>query len=114
MLRELAGSNKLTLTENKRSDQVLYDFYTGLAKRTLDEALQEARMIFPVTDKPPGTTLVISHARRRFLNMKRNLKEKPANGAVFLRAPMTGAKVVQAHNSCGFGPGFACSGLGDR
>ena len=51
--------------------------------------LREARILFPITTRQPDTTLVISHARRRFLNMKRNLREKPPD-AVFLKAPLTG------------------------
>ena len=91
MLRDLADGNRLTLTENKRSDQVLYDLYTSLQRRTLADALEEARARFPVTTRP-ATTIVIPHARRRFLNMKHNLKDKPAAGAIFLKAPMTGGK----------------------
>ena len=88
MILDLSQGNRLTLTENRRSDQVLYDFYKSLASRPLDEALQEARIRFPVTSRP-ATTIVISHARRRHLNTQRNLAEKPSN-AVFFRAPVTG------------------------
>ena len=91
MLRDLVDGNRLTLTENKRSDQVLYQLYTSLQRRTLADALEEARARFPVTTRP-ATTIVISHARRRFLNMKHNLKDKPAAGAIFFKAPMTGGK----------------------
>jgi Cdc6-like AAA superfamily ATPase len=91
MLRDLVDGNRLTLTENKRSDQVLYQLYTSLQRRTLADALEEARARFPVTTRP-ATTIVISHARRRFLNMKQNLKDKRAAGAIFLKAPMTGGK----------------------
>ena len=85
MITDLSGGNRLTLRENMRSDQILFDFYTSLAARPLDDALREARLLFPVTDRP-ATTIVISHARRRFLNMRRNLAEKPTD-AVFFRAP---------------------------
>ena len=76
MIRDLSGGNRLTLRENKRSDPTLFDFYTSLTARPLAEVLQEARIRFPVTSRP-ATTIVISHARRRFLNMRSNLKEKP-------------------------------------
>jgi hypothetical protein len=85
MVRDLAGSNRLTLTVNKRSDPILFEFYTSLARRTLADALEEARRRFPLTSLP-ATTLVISHARRRYLNMQRNLKEKPPD-AIFFKAP---------------------------
>ena len=90
MVRELCSSNRLTLTENKRSDQVLYDFYTSLSARPLADALAEARTPFPVTDEISDTTLVISHGRSRYLNVKRNVSEMPIH-SVYFRAPVTGA-----------------------
>ena len=113
MARELAGSNRLTLTENKRSDQILYDFYTGLSTRPLVDVLHEARLMFPVTDEAPDTTLVISHARRRFLNCKANLKRKPEVGAVFLRAPQTG-KDGTGPQSMWVWPGLRVIGAGGQ
>ena len=89
LVRDLANSNRLTLTGNRRSDHVLFDFYTCLSSPPLAEVLREARILFPVTTRQPDTTLVISHARRRFLDVKRNLREKPPD-AVFLKAPLTG------------------------
>ena len=83
MITDLSGGNRLTLNENRRSDQILFDFYTSLATRPLDSALREARLRFPVTERP-ATTIVISHARRRYINMRRNLAEKPPD-AVFFR-----------------------------
>jgi len=83
MITDLSGGNRLTLNENMRSDQILFVFYTSLAARPLDSALREARLRFPVTERP-ATTIVISHARRRYLNMRRNLAEKPPD-AVFFR-----------------------------
>ena len=70
MIRDLAGSNLLTLTENMRNDQQLFNFYTSLATRTLADALEEARVRFPKTSMA-ATTIVISHARRRYINMQR-------------------------------------------
>ena len=90
MVRDLCTSNRLTLTENKRSDQILYDFCTVLSKRPLADALAEARTRFPVTDEIPDTTLVIPHGRRRYLNVKRNVSETPIH-SVYFRAPATGA-----------------------
>ena len=88
MIRDLSGGNRLTLLANKRSDQELFEFYTSLASRDLAEVLEEARLRFPVSDRP-ATTIVISHARRRYLNMQRNLAERPPH-AVFYKAPVTG------------------------
>ena len=107
MIRDLSGGNILTLTENRRSDQILFDFYTSLSGRPLAEALQEARIRFPVTSRP-ATTIVISHARRRFLNMRRNLAEKVPD-AVFYRAQVTGKAGPQ---SMWLWPGLAVVGAG--
>ena len=85
MVRDLAGSNRLTLTVNKRSDPVLFKFYTSLAQRPLADALEEGRLRFPLTALP-ATTIVISHARRRYLNMQRNLHDRPPH-AIFFKAP---------------------------
>ena len=107
MIRDLSGGNILTLTENRRSDQILFDFYTSLSGRPLAEALQEARIPFPVTSRP-ATTIVISHARRRYLNMRRNLAEKVPD-AVFYRAQVTGKAGPQ---SMWLWPGLAVVGAG--
>ena len=76
MLRELTGGNRLVLMENKRSDQILYDLYTSLSTRSLADSVREGRILFPKTESEPDITLVISHARRRFLCCKRNIKGK--------------------------------------
>ena len=82
MIQDLAGGNRCTLTQNKRSDQILFDFYTSVSARPLAEVLHEARILFSVTSRAATTTLVISHARRRYLNCTRNRSEKPSD-AVF-------------------------------
>ena len=69
--------------------------------------------MFPVTDETPDTTLVISHARRRFLNCKANLKRKPEAGAVFLRAPQTG-KDGTGPQSMWVWPGLRVIGAGGQ
>ena len=91
MVKDLSGSNRLTLKENRRSDQELFDFYANLTDRPLDELLLEARTRFPRTTRVVTTTIVISHAKRRFINCQCNLREKPAD-AVFLKAPHTDSK----------------------
>ena len=82
MVRDLAASNRLALTTNMRSDQILFDFYTSLSGRPLADALLDARARFPCTSRVAETTLVISHVRRRFINRERNRRDKP-------RAPCT-------------------------
>ena len=89
LVRELTTSNRLVLTDNKRSDGVLFSFYTNLMTRPLADVLGEARVMFPVTERRADTTLVISHAKRRWINAQCNLRDKQP-GAVFLRAPHAG------------------------
>ena len=92
LMRELCRSNRVTLTENRRSDPALFEFYTSLrvgtdGERGLAAALHEARLIFPVTDEPAKYTLCISHANRRAVNAAANLREKPES-AVLITAPV--------------------------
>ena len=90
MLFEMAGGYFHELMENRRSDQKIFDFITGLkvdedSERDLEGALAEARMLFPVTEQIPDTTLTISHARRVAVNRKVNFATK-SKGAMFIRA----------------------------
>ena len=92
LMRELCRSNRVTLTENRRSDPALFEFYTSLrvgtdGERQLAAALHEARLIFPVTDEPAKYTLCISHANRRAVNAAANLREKPER-AVLITSPV--------------------------
>ena len=57
MVLDLAGGNRLTLVENMRSDQELFDFYTSLAARPLQSLLLEARTRFPRTHVKPRQPL---------------------------------------------------------
>ena len=91
MLLEMCDGNRLTLTENRRSDAKLFDFYTGLKSgtpqaRPIQEALWEARALFPKTKLLPDFTLTMSHKRRVALNKAHNLRHKLAD-AVFIQAP---------------------------
>ncbi|CAE8691917.1 unnamed protein product [Polarella glacialis] len=68
MQLEMCDANRLTLTENKRSDEKLA-FYTGLRcvteeARDLQEALTEARQLFPKTELQADHTRTMSHKRR--------------------------------------------------
>ena len=76
----------MELTQNKRSDQTLFDLYTGIWEMNLDDALAKGRQDFAATDKPANLTLAISHDQRKKLNRQQNLQDKPS-GAVFVRAP---------------------------
>ena len=96
MLFEMCGGNRLTLTENMRSDARLFEAYTTLGD-DLQKALQKARALFPVSERPARYTLTISHRNRMKINRERNRRDAldsfrwqdPAEGwekTVFLKA----------------------------
>ena len=93
LFHELVGGARVTLTENRRSDARLFDFYTGLRvgepdERPLRDALEAARALFPPQLGEPQYTLCLSHAARRRVNWERGSAEKPL-GAVLFKAPET-------------------------
>ena len=89
MLYEMAGGHRFTLTENMRSDAVLFKFYTSLDEvNSLEAELERAKGLFPKTSRKAAYTLTMSHARRVAVNGRRNREEKPED-AVLLRAPPT-------------------------
>ena len=93
LLHTLAGGNRLQLTECKRSDSELFDFYTrlipggdlfGLAVAT---AVAQARARFTYQGVCE-LNLVLSHRKRIELNRRCNLHFKPTAGAVYLQCPL--------------------------
>ena len=94
MLWDMCQGNKLVLTENKRSDAKLFDFYTNLGD-DLQSALRRAKQLFPRTKREAAYTLTMSHSRRVAVNKLRNRQEymqKFAKGqgppqAVLVKAP---------------------------
>ena len=65
MIFEMAGGCFLELTDNKRSDQFLFHFYTTIWQMTLEDALAKGRHDYACTDKPANFTLVISHEKTK-------------------------------------------------
>ena len=90
LLLDLVGGNRLRLYTNRRSDQVLFDFYTSIEVTYgvvhLENKLEEARRLFPVTEREAETALCISHKQRMYICGKMNKKNIP-NDSIFLRAP---------------------------
>ena len=92
LFHELAGGFKMTLTENKRSDQKLFDFYTGLkagltSERPLAEALVDARRIFPVKPGLADYYLCISHRTRMAVNHELNKQLKSDDAVLYEAGP---------------------------
>ena len=86
---ELAGGNRIELTENRRSDPKIFDFIKSLRidepdEKPLAQAVAEARQLFPPTGEQPEYTLVISHRRRIEINRLLNSANKP-EGAIEIK-----------------------------
>ena len=86
MLWEMRGGNRLTLTENMRSDAKLFEAYTQLGAN-LEAALATSRALFPVTKRPARYTPTISHKNRIRINRMRNMQEAKSWESIFLKAP---------------------------
>jgi len=119
MLRELVGSNRFRLTENKRSDPEIFDFVTSLRPgevdaRDIQEALAEARQKFPVSAQPADWTLTMSHARRRAINRQRNQALKPKEGAVYCRWKPASREQANDPQSLWVWPGLTVIGAGGK
>ena len=85
----------MTLRVCRRSDEVLFDFYTSLSKggaradTPLSDVVAEARQLFPKRGEA-DYHLVISHARRKAINKAFNLKRKPAGAVFYGKVPTPG------------------------
>ena len=86
LLWDLADGNWLQLSENRRSDPCLFNFYSGLDVRCEDVPLEAARAQFPVRNRRVSTHLVIPHRERMRINAAMNCHDKPLD-SVFIAAP---------------------------
>jgi hypothetical protein len=89
LLQILADNNRMILSENKRSDALLFDFYTSLVpggclhKTPLEDVLKFAKEKFPKQPGWPAISLVIPHKERKRINAAQNKATKP-NDAVLV------------------------------
>ena len=85
----MADGNRVTLTECKRSDTKLFDFYSSLIPGgnrwdlPLQQCIKEAKEQF-CFEGDARWNLCISHYKRVKLNRELNAKFKPESGAVWL------------------------------
>ena len=96
----MAGGNRVTLRECKRSDAELFDWFASLIaggsrfQTPLVEVIDAAKRAFSFAG-PAEHNLVISHAKRIQLNQQLNKlarSQQPADACLFLRAlPPEGA-----------------------
>jgi hypothetical protein len=86
LLCTLAGGSRCTLTECRRGDRRLFNFYSSLVDgpraEPVHQAVAQAKATFRASG-PARWNLVISHRKRIQLNMMRNRAEAPPD-AVFV------------------------------
>ena len=84
-LKERCGGTRLMLTERRRNDARLFDFYAGLTRTpmSLADAVALAKQAFPAIEGQSPVNLVGSHSRRVRLNEALQEHFKPA-GAVLV------------------------------
>jgi hypothetical protein len=88
LLHSLADGNRVTLTECRRGDRKLFDFYSSLitggtrAELPVQTCVAQAKAVFR-SSAQARWNLVISHRRRVLINGTRNRAEAPP-GAVLL------------------------------
>jgi hypothetical protein len=87
--RQLCGSTRLRLTECRRSDARLFDFYSRIPDSPLSVPglVQLARRAFPVIDGVATVNLVTSHQLRVLLNSGLMEVYKPADQECFWAQP---------------------------
>jgi hypothetical protein len=117
MIRELCGSNRFELTENRRSDPPLFAFIQSLrpgtpAARDLAEALADAARRFPLTQRDADWVLVLSHRKRMALNRQMNQRKKPAGALFFRYRPVHGSGTGNQPQSMWLWPGVTLVGAG--
>jgi hypothetical protein len=84
LLQILCDNNLLRLTEPRRSDTELFNYYSSLIEGgsrfqlPFDQILEEARRLFPAKPGFPELTLCISHKVRRAQNARMNKATAPA------------------------------------
>lgn len=102
----MSDGNRLVLTECKRSDSQLFDFYTRLIPggdlyQPIQEAVKLARERFRY-DGVCDLNLTLSHRKRIGINRQVNLHKKLSD-AVFLPSPKLKRFSSTPHNRCRFG-----------
>jgi hypothetical protein len=84
LLKQLAGNNRITLTECRRSDEKLFGFYASLIEggerqhSTTEQAVADAMRAFPPKMREAEWNLSLSHAKRR--RICKVINDKAAKG----------------------------------
>ena len=102
-LHQLTGGNRLVLTECRRSEKELFEYYASLilggSRFTvpLTSLLTEARGMFTF-EGPARHNLCISHSKRIKINKELNLLHKPEEGAVLLKPKILKGQLCRAQD----------------
>jgi len=102
LLHELAGGNRLTLTECRRTGPEIFGFYSSLVAGggrwacCLEAVLAEARALFKF-EGAARHNLVISHRKRVRINKELNQQLRP-EGALLIRAKAEKGQTCSAQN----------------
>ena len=92
---DLCGGTRCILTECKRSDKSLFDWYTSIAEGgsrfelDIKEQVKQAKKDFPRRDHARWH-LCISHAKRKAINRREMLRLKPADAVFYPRVAAPG------------------------
>ena len=118
MICELSGGRRLILTENMRSDSVIFQFVTSLRPGdtnppNLQEALAQAYILFPATKQAADWTLTMSHARRHAINRERNTALRPKS-AMYCRWKPKARRQTDDPQSFWAWPGLKLIGAGGK
>ena len=103
LLHQLCGGNRITLTQCRRSERELFEWYASLVpgqplrERALPDVLREARARFSFQG-PARHNLVLSHRRRVRINAQCMQAFKPDVGARFIRASSERGQLNAAQN----------------
>jgi hypothetical protein len=87
LLHTLSDGNRITLTECRRGDRKLFDFYSSLipggsrAELNVQACVAQAKSVFR-SNGPARWNLVISHRRRVLINAERNKAEAPRDAVL--------------------------------
>jgi hypothetical protein len=114
LLHTMAGGNRLSLTECKRSDHDLFNFYTRLIPGgdlfglPIQSAVAQARERFTYQGVCE-LNLVLSHRKRVEINRRCNLHFRPA-GAIYLPCPLQNRVALNAPQPMWIWPGLALLG----
>ena len=102
LLKQLAGGNRITLTECRRSDEKLFGFYASLVEggslehSTVEQAVEDAMRAFPPKEGEAEWNLSVSRAKR--MRICKLINDKAAEGKPHALAEASSAPNSPRHS----------------